>query len=145
MDICFLTHNLDIKNGGGRLSYELISGLQKTSPDVKIKVLTTIFSGYEYEEAILYPNKIKLFFSLLKVRKILKHYNIIHAFDGMPYGVIASLALVGLRNKLIVTAVGSGSLQPLYSKYAFLIKWAYRQADKLIAISSYTANEIKIK
>lgn len=143
MKICILTHNLDVKNGGGRFSYELITKLKKLDKDLEIKVLTAVNSGHKLEKTILYPNKIKLFFSLLKIRKVIKQYDIIHALDGWPYGVIAVLASIGLSKKIIITAVGSGSIQPLYSFWTSpILKWSYHCADKLTTISSYTAREV---
>ena len=145
MKICFLTHNVDIKNGTGRLTFEFIAQLKNTLPQAGALILTTVGSSYEGERVILYPNKIKLLLSLRKLRKIFQRYDIIHAFDGWPYGVMAALAHIGLRNKLVITVIGSGSLQPLYQWQAGILKWAYRQANALVAISSYTAREIKKK
>ncbi|PIR92501.1 hypothetical protein COU01_01445 [Candidatus Falkowbacteria bacterium CG10_big_fil_rev_8_21_14_0_10_44_15] len=145
MKICFLTHNVDIKNGTGRLTFEFIAQLKKALPQAGVLILTTVGSSYEGERVILYPNKIKLLVSLPKLRKIFERYDIIHAFDGWPYGVISALAHLGLKNKLVITAIGSGSLQPLYRWPTGILKWAYRQANALVAISSYTAREIKKK
>jgi len=143
MKICFLTHNVDSKNGGGRFSLEFIQHLQASELAPEIVLLTTAASGYQGEQPILCPNKIKLFLSLPKLRKIFKQCDIAHAFDGWPYGVVAALAHFGLKNKLIITAVGTGSLQPLHNWRAPVLRWAYRQANTLVAISSYTAREIK--
>lgn len=146
MKICFLTNNLDIKNGGGRLSYELINHLKKTDSNLEYEVLTTEASGYDFESPILPVNKIKLFFSLGKIRAILRKSDIVHALDVFPYGVIAAVAAIGLKKKLVVTAIGSGSIEPLYSFWRrYLLKWVYQRANRLTAISSYTAREIQKK
>lgn len=143
MRICYLMHNLDSKNGGGRLGGEFIAQVRKEYPAAEVSLLTTVASGATNEAAILYPDKIRLLFSLPALRRRLKQYDIIHAFDGSPYGIIAALAHWRLKNKFIITAVGSGSLQPLHTWWLRpLMKWAYRQADAVTAISSYTAREV---
>ncbi|MBU1203304.1 glycosyltransferase family 4 protein [Patescibacteria group bacterium] len=143
MKICFLTNNLDTQNGGGRFSYELIEHVRKNIDDVVI--LTTVSSGYDKEHSILSTSKIKLLFSIFKIRKIIKQCDIIYALDGFPYGIIGVLTSLGLKKKIIITAIGSGSIRPLYGKWNFLLTWAYRRADVVTAISSYTVNEINKK
>lgn len=145
MKICFVTNNLNIKNGGGRFSLEFIEQVRKNIGADNVGVLTTVASSYPLEKSILAVSKIKLFFSIFKIRKILSAYDIIHVMDVFPYGVIASLAAWGLQKKIIITAIGSGSIQPLHKQWSFLIKYVYKQADIITAISNYTALEIKKK
>ena len=143
MKIVFLTNNLDIKNGGGRFSRDLITRIKKEN--IEVKILTTVASDYKEEEVIVYNSKLKLFISLFKIRKIFKDYDIVHAIDGFPYAIVAAICNLGLKKKFIITAIGSGAIQPLYSKWSAMLKWAYHKADKITAISSYTADEINKK
>ena len=54
------------------------------------------------------------------------------------------LASVGLNKKIIITAIGSGAVQPLYNPFLKpLIEWSYRRADKVVAISNNTKKEIQ--
>jgi glycosyltransferase involved in cell wall biosynthesis len=132
-----------MKNGGGRFSRNLIEQVKKEK--VEVKVLTTVGSAYKEEELLIYSSKLKLFFSLFKIRRIFKDYDVIHTIDGLPYAIVAAICNFGLGKKLIITAIGSGSIKPLYNKWSPILKWAYRRADRITAISSYTADEIKKK
>jgi phosphatidylinositol alpha-1,6-mannosyltransferase len=142
MKICFLTHNLREDNGGGVLSRRLVEGL-RDALGAEVVVLTTQGSQLPYELPILYPERRKLFRELFRIRKIVKSADIIHALDGFPYGLMAVLASLGLKKKIIITAVGSGAIIPLYKTgYRFLMSYAYRKAKSIIAISHFTKQEI---
>ncbi len=142
MKICFLTHNLRQDNGAGVFSLYLVREIQKTL-GAKVTVLTTVSSGTLFERAILYPNRFKLFMQFVRIRRILKECDIIHALDVFPYGVLAVFLSFGLEKKVIITATGSNSILPLYHWCNFFFaRFAYRQAHALTAISSFTRNEI---
>ncbi|PWB39062.1 MAG: hypothetical protein C3F02_00375 [Parcubacteria group bacterium] len=144
MRLCFLTHNLDFKNGGGRLSNDLLTQLHIARPDITIDVLTMAKSGDPREQAILCTNKIKLLFSFFKIRKMLREADIVQAMDIMPLGIIAYLFSRGLKKKIIITVIGSGSIQPLHRWFwRSLCAYIYRRVSKVTAISSYSAGEIK--
>ncbi|MFH0804153.1 MAG: glycosyltransferase family 4 protein [Candidatus Zambryskibacteria bacterium] len=145
MKVCYLIHDINPVNGGGRLVFELVKNLDKDIV-TEIKFLTQINSSNNAEETIL-PNSIAgLIFSLPKIRNALKKYDIIHAFDVFPYGIITAIALIGLKKKFIITVVGSGSVKPLHSFWRlWFSEWALKKADKIISISSYTAEEIEKK
>lgn len=142
MKICFLTHNLRQDNGAGVFSRRLITGLRDAlSSD--IVALTTVPRGESYEKAVLAPNKLRLAGQILRVRALMRGCDVIHAFDAFPYGLIAAVASLGLRKKLILTVIGSGSILPFYRwHYAPLIRWVYRRADRITAISAFTRGEI---
>lgn len=135
MKICYLNHDTRNNTGAGRFYNSFSAAVKKAIPGADIEVLTS--------ENILYPNKLKLFFALPVIRKILKRCDIVHALDGWPYGVIAALATFGLRKEFIITAIGTGAVQPLYSWWRRpIMKWAYRKADKVVAVSNNTKKEI---
>ncbi|MEK7074316.1 MAG: glycosyltransferase family 4 protein, partial [Patescibacteria group bacterium] len=142
MKICFLAHDLRNDYGAGVFSHRLVSGVQKQL-GWDITVLTSEYSGLSFEHTILHPQKIKLVREFWRIRKIMKTCDIIHALDGFPYGIIAILASLGLKKKIIITAVGSGAIIPLYNRlYAPLMRWCYRRADMVTAISAFTRDEI---
>ena len=66
----------------------------------------------------------------------------VHALDCFPYGIIAAIALLGMRRPLVTTAIGTGAIQPLHRWYGGIARWAYRRADRIAAISAYTRREI---
>ncbi|MDP3771773.1 MAG: glycosyltransferase family 4 protein [bacterium] len=142
MRIVFLTHNIHTDNGAGVFSRRLISAV-RADVGSHVRVLTTVRTGEDYEEAILYPNKWRLFRALPRIRRTLKNADIIHALDAFPYGIIAVFASLGLRKKIIITATGSGSILPLYHwLYSWPVRYAYARANTVTAISSFTRDEI---
>lgn len=142
MKICFLTHNLKQDNGLGVFSERLIKGV-KDRLKCEVEILTTEYGGFSYEKPILYPGKLKLLRHFFLIRRIFKNCDVIHALDGYPYGVIAVFMSLGLGKKVIITAVGSGSIIPLYQGVnSILVKYCYLRADIVTAISAFTRDEI---
>lgn len=139
MKIGYLTYDINPQAGWGRYSADLIFGAQKLGADIVIlKELNDGLIG----QIVLKRGK-SLLATALKIRKYLADCDIIHALDGYPYGVMAALANLTLKKKLVITAVGTYAVEPLASlKTGFLLRWAYRRADKITAISHYTKEKI---
>ena len=145
MKICFLTHNLRQDNGAGVFSRRLITELS-SALGAEAVVLTTVASGEKGEYPLLYPDKFRLARRLPEIRRIIRTCDAVHAFDVFPYGLIAALASLCLGKKIIITAIGSGSILPLYHwLYAPLARWALRRAAAITAISAFTKAEIMKK
>lgn len=147
MRICFLNHDMrhdprKVSSGAGRFGATLIERLRASDPAIEVTVLTTVGTGHPLEIPILFKNRLRLLLALPRIRRIFRRCDIIHALDGYPYGVIAALALIGIRRPLIITAIGTGAVQPLYRWYRWLAAWAYRRADRVVAISANTRREI---
>ena len=135
MKICYLNQTLRKHSGAGNFYYSIAAAVKTIMPEVTTEVLAS--------ENLLYPNKFKLLFALPVIRKIIKGCDVIHALDGWPYGVIAALANIGLNKPLIITAIGTGAVKPLYSPIKRLImRWAYRRANQVIAVSNSTKREL---
>lgn len=143
MKICYLNHDLKAHTGCGRFCLFLIKEIKNILPQAQITVLTSELAGHSLEQPIL-KNKIwQVVFALSKIRRIFKECDVIHALDGWPYGVIAVLASWGLKKKIIITAIGSGAVAPLYSFWRRpIISWAYRHTSEFTAISHNTQKEI---
>lgn len=143
MKVCFLNHDLKENTGAGRFGLQLVANLGQKYRDFHPVVLTVEECGHPWESTVLYSNIFRLIFSFPRLRSVFKKCDIIHALDGFPYGVIAAVASVGLGKKLVITAVGTGAIQAFrYPVKGFLLRWAYRRADKLVAVSNYTKHEI---
>ena len=139
MRICYLIDNINPRHGGGRYASDLILAVKKAGYNVV--VLKEEDDGFEGISVLKAGGN--LFLNAARVRKYLKDCDVIHAIDGYPYGIIAAIANKGLNKKLIITAQGTYAVAPLYSfGIGWLLKWAYRKADKIISISRYTKNEI---
>ncbi len=148
MKILFLMNNLDIKWGRGRFNFNVISRLIKkgynctalTIPDEE-KIGKSQISTYE----ILRNNYNLLTFlvTVLKIRRLVKKHDLIHALDGYPFAVFAYLANLGLKKKFFITAIGTYAIKPLQKNpKAFLLKMAYRKANKIFCISNYVKSRI---
>ena len=135
MKICYLNHDLRNNTGAGKFCWSFIQAVKAILPNCEIKILTS--------EDVLAGGSIFLFFNFFKIRYIFKKYDIIHALDGWPYGVIAALFTLGLKKKMVITAIGTGAVQPLYKIFKKIIMiWAYRRADIVVAVSHNTKREI---
>ncbi len=142
MKICFLTHNLRQDNGAGVFSRRIITGLQQTL-GAEIAALTTVPSGESYEFPLLSLSKLRLIAHLPQIRRIIRSCDTVHAMDAFPYGFVAALTSLGMPKKIIVTAIGSGSILPLYQRrLAWILRWTYRRASAITAISTFTKAEI---
>ncbi|MEK7629047.1 MAG: glycosyltransferase family 4 protein [Patescibacteria group bacterium] len=109
--------------------------MNKLIPAFNYKVVTL--------ESISLKKPFGLFYFLIRLRKILKDFDIVHALDGWPHGFLATLATIGLKKKVIITLIGTGSIQPMYHfPHKLIMKWVYKRADRLVAVSQNTKKEI---
>ncbi|MDP1719256.1 MAG: glycosyltransferase family 4 protein [bacterium] len=96
----------------------------------------------------LFPKKLLLPFYLVfgfgnKIKALVSSCDIIHALDGWPYGFWAALLAGKYHKKLVITAVGTGGVKPLYGFLTKpLLAWAYRRANERVAVSRHTRDEI---
>ncbi len=141
MKIVFLTHNIKHHNGGGVFSRALIDGLS-SRPEVKVSVCVSVSSGF-LGEHILRLGFLGFFANIITIRKIIRDADIIHAIDVFPYGILAVCASYGLKKPIVITAVGSGSILPLYAWHLKLFAvYALHYASALTAISDFVKREI---
>jgi len=139
MKIGFLVKTVNPKNGAGRYASDIINTLRKRGSDVLI--LKEEDDGLEGEVVI--SRGVKIFVSVKDLREKLKDCDVIHAIDGYPYGIIAWLVNRKLGKKLIISALGTYAVAPLYRwQTSLLLKKAYLSAHKIIAISNLTKNKI---
>lgn len=138
MKIVFLTHDMNPKSGWGRYASDLIYGVKNAGHDVII--LKEQDDGFE--GAPILKRGFGIFSSALKIKKFVRVCDVIHALDGYPYGIIGAMANLGAGKKLVITGVGTYAVAPLYGSSAFLMKWAYKKANKVLTISNYTKREI---
>ncbi|MDP2947298.1 MAG: glycosyltransferase family 4 protein, partial [Nanoarchaeota archaeon] len=148
MKICFLNKNLDIRGGVGRYGLDISESISKRKGVEDVIVLTEQGGNHKLEKLVLLDSRhisgfINLFINALKIRKYIKKYDIIHALDGYPYGVIAALANIGINKKLVINGIGTYSILPLEQPIKkFLMKWAYQRADAVLCISQYTKRQL---
>ena len=139
MKILILAHNVGHDNGGGVFTRNIMAGAKKYGHDVEL--LTQLSAGVG-ERSILGLSVSSFVKNFFEIRKSLTKADIVHVLDLYPYALIAAVAGFGLRKKMIITLVGSGSIIPLYSKYLFLYRIVCKKAATLTAISSFVRREV---
>lgn len=134
MKVCFLNNDLNNKTGSGRFCLALTQSLNRLAPDFNYRVVTldNVSLGF-----------LKLPFFLLRLRRIFKNFDTLHALDGWPHGFLITLASLGLKKRIVITLIGTGAVQPLYRfPHKWIMRWVYKRADKLTAVSQNTKKEI---
>lgn len=137
MRICVFTHSLDKQTGTGEFAHNLITEIESLLPGSEF----TLLSG----EDVLRPSYFSIIKNWSKIRRSVRECDIIHALDCYPYGAIAALANWHIDKPLLITAIGTGSLQ-LFERRglkAMVFRWAYARAMGVTAISRYVAREIE--
>lgn len=138
MKICFLNKNLDTRAGEGRYGRDIVENISKQKGMETFVLIEPLL-----RKSYLLRHFANLFVNALKIRKYVKKCDIVHALDGYPYGVIAALANIGLGKKLIINGIGTNSILPLDKPIKkVLMKWAYKKADRILCISSFTEKQI---
>lgn len=142
MKICFIGKDLAIEKGadsyGGyrRMAYEIINGV-KRELNCEVLILADKVFGFPADIKTISDIRLNLW-SIIKVRRLIRDVDIINTMDAWPTAVIAWLANLGLKKKLVISAVGTASIKPLYEfPKSFLLKKAYESVDKITAISQF--------
>lgn len=137
MKICLLAQTLNPRTGAGVFSGHLVKEVRKQNPNVEFSVMTG--------EDFLKPSFGALLKNWPRIRSEIRKSDIVHALDGYPYGVMACLASMGILRPIMITAVGSGSIRMLndFGWRSALLRWAYKRATRITAISRYVAEEVK--
>jgi len=137
MRILYLTDNLDYKNGWGRYALDLINGMERLGC-----VTAVLTKQWESSTNVFKKVKNTLIF-ILKIREYSKECDIIHALDAYPFGILAVLANIGRKQKFVITGQGAYSVVPFYKyRLSVILKWAYKKANGVVAISEYTKQRI---
>jgi len=139
MKIGYLVYDMNPHAGWGRIGSDLIFGVKKNGHEVVI--LKEIDDGFEGTPILLRGGGMLL--SAMRARRLLKTCDVIHALDVYPYGIIAFLATLFLRKKIIVSLIGTYSVAPLYNwKTSWLSKMSLRAAVAVTSISEFTKKEV---
>lgn len=135
MKIMFLVNEYNnIKWGYGRFVFNVIDKMKKSDNECTIFIIPTTKKNH---------NPFNFISQILKIRQHLKKHDLIHVFDGSPLGILGYLANIGLGKKIFISAIGTYSIYPLRrGMKAFLLKKAYRRAQKIFCISNFVKNKI---
>jgi len=129
MKICFVIPDLDSTAGGwGRYANDLISCARSNGHELNV-------IRVDQGRASLFPS----FFKILACRRS----DIVYALDGWPFGALAWLTTRLSKTRLVVGAIGTYTIAPLYGrKTAWITQRTYKDADKVISISTYTRDRL---
>lgn len=155
--ILIITISLSEKNGGGRLSRDLVKGLCQ-------KYQMKVFSGKEKDDFGELPNcqifrilPVDSFFSklrnpfiflmcLYKILRLSKKIDFIHCFMDYPYSFLGAVISFIKRKPLFLNALGTYSLVPFKTwPDKWFHRFALKRAKKIICISRFTEKELRKK
>ena len=139
MKIGFLVKTMDFKTGGGRYAFDIVHTLRNRGHEVLV-----LKEDIDQSEGISVIRRgFRMFTCIIEVRNYFTDCDVIHAIDGYPFGVIGWLVNRKLKKKLVVSALGTYAVAPLYRwQTSWLLKKAYENAHKVISISKFTKNKI---
>lgn len=145
MKVLCITPTLNPESGGwGRYSYNIVKFYKNNNIDFVVctEEKTKLFSE---EKAVLDRYSFRgLIMNIFKVRMLAKKFDVVHAFDGWPFGIYAYFAVLGTSKRLFISGVGTYSVAPLSSLFkGFFLKKAYSRAQAIFCISNYTNKSIK--
>ena len=152
MKVCFVVDNLNAQLGGwGRMATNVAYSMARQGHEVGF-VATSGESDHPVlhvplRQPVLNLKAILHYFllpaTLLKIRKFVRTYDVVICYDPNPYGILISLATLGLPVKIVMYAVGTYSLLTKNPVTNLFIRWAYAHADRIFITSEFVQGEIK--
>lgn len=147
MKICFVTESIDYSKGSGRFAHSMIKTLRD---NFGVEPVILMNRGekvlLEGAKPVLFVNN-KLFRFIINPTVIAwysRKADLIHAFDGWPYMVLAYLASRLNGKKYSATLYGTYAVLPLRKRFqGLLLRRAYDNSAFCTAISTVTAQRIK--
>ncbi|MBX4195819.1 glycosyltransferase family 4 protein [Candidatus Parcubacteria bacterium] len=139
MKIAYLAKTIDHGSGGGRYALSVVKVARGLG--LEVEVFKEEDDGHE-GQAVL-RRGLGIIQSSLKLRKLVKSFDVVHSLDVWPYGVHAYLSVIGTDKKLFVSGVGTYSVLPLESPLKKLIlRPILKRAGKIFCISHYVKEEM---
>jgi glycosyltransferase involved in cell wall biosynthesis len=144
--VCYISTQAVSADGWGRYTVEVASGARHhgvepvfitSRPDIDPEL-----SGCEHHPILppLFGGRLTTLRTLLwvpKVRRILRSCDLVHCIVE-PYAPLAALARTR-RMPFLLSVFGTWAIRPLEQPLSrLLFRWAFRQADVILCISSYT-------
>ncbi len=144
MKILIITNNIKLNSGIGRYSFSVVDQMDKLGLDYTVITKSNKDSVSKREKSLLLPRS--SIFNVIKniflIRRELKLHDVAHALDCWPYGVYLYIASLGTKKRIFINGVGTYSV-PFGNKLkVFLMKSAYKKAEKVFCISRYVKKYI---
>ena len=136
MKIFYICHSMNPQTGIGRLVNSIIDSAKIILPNLTVTVATS-------EDLLSFHHKIKFVLNFRKILAEARQADLIHVFDVYPYGFLAVMIGSLTHRPVVLTAVGTGSVQGLKKfPISVLMKYAMSRSAKITAISNFVKNEI---
>lgn len=136
--VLIITKTLQPDSGWGRYSNETIKVIKAN--DFQVVVAATDHTG---DFQFCTGSFRQILKALIKIRRAANTCDIVHAYDGWPYGWLGYMAVIGTAKKLFINGVGTYSVAPLYQPIkGWLLKLAYKRAEAIFCISQYVKKQI---
>ena len=137
--IMILTSTVKANSGWGRYSLETIDAIRNEGFNLTV----VCNDGTGDLNVPGNKNAYDFFKSLIRIWFWSREYEIIHAYDGWPFGIYGYFAVLGTNKKLFINGVGTYSVAPLYRAVkGWLLKLAYKRAEEIYCISNYVKDRI---
>lgn len=143
--ICFISETLDTTTGAGRFAYSVIKTLKDHFDIEPIILIERGEKNFLRSKAVLFKKgPLKFILNPLLILIYGFRADIIHGFDGWPWGIYAYLTNRLNRKPFTMTIYGTYGVVPLYRRFQkILMRAAYDACACLIAISNYTAGRVR--
>lgn len=133
--ICYFFHSGEMDTGIGRLA----SSIRDFSCRAVPAEATTITGDGIFNIS----QRFKFFSNFINICRNVRACDLVHVFDVYPYGFLAVVIAKMMRRPIVVTAVGTGSVKNINRFfYRHLFWFTLKNADKVVAISSYIKDKI---
>lgn len=131
LKVLIIAPSLNQKSGWGRYSISIIDALKEQEVDVNA---VEVSPGISLSSVV----------NLMRIKKISRNFDVIHALDGWPFSIYAYFTVLGTSKRLFISGVGTYSVAPFSSILkGFLLRIAYKRAQRIFCISNYTNKSIK--
>jgi hypothetical protein len=145
MKALVLTQTTFLNSGYGRYTSSAVGEYHKFG--VETMVMTHEGKGRvgnEFDVLLSHTSYLDFLRNILRVRKIARDFDVVHAYDVWPYGVYGLFAVLGTKKKLFMLGIATYSLAPEKpSLKRFLMNWSFRRATRVHCVSAYTEMRIK--
>jgi glycosyltransferase involved in cell wall biosynthesis len=146
MRICLVSASINPHAGLGRAVLSVADGLAARGHEVGI-VSEGCVEGYPFCSISVkqnLKNPTLLFFKLYKIRKFLKRYDIVVAYDPRPVGILVHFACIGLRKKIVIQTLGTYALFEDGFIKNRLIEWTYKRSYRVFLINTFVKRRIEM-
>jgi len=145
MRIGVVTNNLNSNDGWGKYSLGFLKELRKHGEIDVVCNQPEKIEGINFYPIMppVFSHPLVTLLYIPKLKAIFKGCDIIHCLVE-PFALVTAITSILLKKPYILTVMGTYAVRPLVKGglRGLLLKFAYKKAYKLVAISTFTKNKI---